>query len=354
MAEKLSENYLRFKNTILIRALSNVICNEKYSKKDIMQFRYNNIIDTIPEGKGKINLKADYLDMERGEYIHIDRIVEKLFRKNNIKLRTVDEIKNSKVLGKETILDEKVIEEQDRLLGILQRDDMEPRVRSNMVLPADLMEQIDSEVLKKFDEYQIHAFTKDIHRYLPKNGLISLIDMYVISILTECINGRTVGILDKTAATRKKAEEKLREIEEAVMCPEKEEILGLICVHEIFDALVNKYENTSAKAMVEIESYWVYTLPIVQLLLDNILKPEDRKAEKNKLWEKIEYYYSDLLLNRWSLDISNFYFSEEYAISENNLEEAFDLYYEIKLIIDEIRISVLNIVKEIPMFRIKR
>jgi hypothetical protein len=195
----------------------------------------------------------------------------------------------------------------------------------------------------------LHYFIKDIHRYVPKKGFV--LEEYVISVLANCIQGRTVGIMDKPIS-RKKAEEKIKAIQEEIMDQRTEENLYLICMDMLSDVLYEKFQNFNYKIQIQIEIYGVYILPIVQLFIDGTIICSDKVLEEKNLWERIEIYYLDIIFNRFMVEPSYYDLSQEHVLSKNNIEEAIEIYDELKKIINEMRQSVMNIILKLPMFDI--
>ena len=378
-------NYKEVKQTLILKAYENLICEERYSYTFISQIWHKEILDALPSNEA---MECRDLFNERlgNDYKHIEKIVEKLKSETKIKYRTKIQTNKSKNFFNESIFDEKVIEKNEYLLRfmskrILGRDYIGKRA-INIPPKEEYLEKFeDIEIANNFENISKSAFyhfTKGIHHYIPKSGKVSLLEAYIIAVLANCYNGRAVGTMDKKIS-RKKQLQKKQLIEKEIYSLENKEILTLICLQEIIDVLSAEREQIVTPLKIEIEKeeekikkgkkikedeistnldeYWSDIFPIVLLFSNGILVENDLKLDKQILGKRIKEDYYEVLVYQLSAKpsakdskdgLDKFLFYPEYILDDIKMQIAFDIYIDIRAYIKQLQESAFDVIMKLP------
>lgn len=362
------EMYIRFKNTIMVNALRKLITENNYTFRDILQFEMGVFLDTIPSADDsyKDNLKDELEDTSKSRYQHLNDIYSRIQSSLKKKVFT-EEIKNSKRLAEESILDDIIIYQQDQLINNVLRDigfrDIDA-VRGNVVIPEEISRNITKEKIKRFEKYQLHEFTTDIHRYDSKEGKVSLLEMYILATLSEHIRGRTVGIIDKIIS-KSKACKKYSLIEQGVLSNDKDEMIYLLILNELFKCTGEYVDDLNNIEMENfINNMWLTTFPLLYMLFfdefeidllsfDSNMDIDSLNIIQDNLWNSIEDDYYSIVIDCFGinlLEVNIGYNYMEMVTSVENLGYVKDLYSIIKKFKDELKKAVLNVIKTLPLF----
>lgn len=356
------EFFARFLNTVCAECFQSIICDDIYSLRDILQVEDGIFVDTVdtkdPVDPYKILEHKDMLEERcRTRYKHINEIYKALDSVTKKKKVPSIDVKNSKYISNETILDDLIIKYKDQLLNTMMIKTgfyAKELIRTNMTIPEELSDQRVVDFINKLDSYQLHTLTSDVHNYVPKRGEISLLEAYTIAILSSNVWNRTIGLLSKMV-NKKKANQLYEQIERYVMEDKKDEMLDFLIISEIWKRCRHDEDNVEERPNLFnyfLDTLWIRVFPMIEMLLCNDIKLEELRQDAKEVWKDKKNHYFYWVEDYFEVEVKYALCYEDIFISEENFAMIEQMYGIIQTFKSELKKTALYIIKELPLFQI--